>query len=111
MSYDSKFRRRALEYWAEGHSKRETAEVFKVSKYALQEWKSQLKNTGKSEPKKRRETWRKLEPEKLGAYVKEHPDAYLREIAEVFGCSGTAVAKALKRLKISRKKNHALSGS
>ena len=111
MSYDSKYRRCALEYWAAGHSKRETAEVFKVSKYALQEWKSQLKSTGELEPKKRRETWRKLDPEKLRAHVKEHPDAYLREIAEVFGCSETAVAKGLKRLKISRKKNHTLSGS
>jgi Transposase. len=109
MSYDSKYRRRALEYWAAGHSKRETAEVFKVSECALQEWKSQLKNTGELESKKRRETWRKLEPEELRTYVKEHPDAYLREIAEVFGCSDTAVAKALRRLKISRKKNHALS--
>ena len=100
-----------LECRAVGHSKRETAEVFKVSKYALQEWKSQMKSTGKLEPKKPRETWRKLNLEKLRAHVKEHPDAYLRERAEVFGCFCTAVVKALKRLKISRKKNHALSGS
>jgi len=111
MSYDSKYRLRALEYWAEGHSKRETAEVFKVGQSALQEWKSQLNNTGNLESKKRRETWRKLEPEKLRAYVQEHPDAYLREIAEAFGCSDTAVRKGLARLKITRKKNHTLPGS
>ena len=108
MSYDSKFRRRALEYWEDGHTQRETAKVFKISTFTLQGWKSQLKNTGKLESKKRVETWRKIEPSRLRAYVTEHPDAYLREIAEEFGCSDTAVMKALRRLKISRKKNHNL---
>ncbi|MFV0414304.1 MAG: helix-turn-helix domain-containing protein, partial [Oscillospiraceae bacterium] len=46
MSYDIKFRRSAIEYWNEGHSKRATAKVFKVSPTTLQEWKSQLKETG-----------------------------------------------------------------
>ena len=111
MSYDSKYRRRALEYWEDGHNQRETAKVFNISTSTLQEWKSQLKNTGKLESKKRVETWRKIEPKKLREYVTEHPDAYLREIAEEFGCSDTAVMKALRRLKISRKKNHAVQGS
>ena len=105
MSYDSKYRQRALEYWAEGHTKIETAKVFNVSTFSLQEWKSQLKNTGKLEAKKRKETWRKIDPEKLKEYVREHPDAYLREIAEVFGCTDAAVLYALRRLKITRKKN------
>ena len=35
---------------------------------------------------------------------KEHPDAYLRKIAEAFKCCQTAIRKALKRLKITRKK-------
>ena len=108
MSYDSKYRHRAIEYWEDGHSKKETAKVFKIGETTLQVWKSKLKNTGKLETKKRVETWRKIEPSKLREYVTEHPDAYLREIAEEFGCSGTAVMKALRRLKISRKKNHAL---
>ena len=30
MSYDIKLRRRAIEYWNDGHSKAETAAVFKV---------------------------------------------------------------------------------
>jgi len=111
MSYEIKYRRRALEYWNDGHTKMETATVFKVNPDTLQNWKKQLKETGTLEPKKRRETWRKINPEKLKDYVKEHPDAYLREIAEEFGCSDVAILKALKRLKISRKKNDALQGS
>ena len=48
--------------------------------------------------------WRKIDPEKLRAYVSEHPDAFLEEIGEVFECSGEAIRLALKKLKI-RKKN------
>jgi len=111
MSYDKKYRRRALEYWEDGHSRTQTAEVFKVGETTLRRWKSQLKETGELGSKKRRETWRKIDPERLKAYLRQHPDAYLREIGEAFGCSGVAIAKALKRLKISRKKNRKISGS
>jgi len=110
MAYDEKYRLRALEYWSEGSSKRKTAEVFKVSASTLQEWKSQLKETGTLAPKKRKATWRKIESEKLRRYVEEHPDAYLREIAAAFGCRISAVEKALARLKITRKKNADLPG-
>ena len=105
MSYEIKYRRRAHDFWGEGNSKVKTAEVFKVSPSTLQAWKSQLKETGTLAPKKRRETWRKIDPEKLRKYMEEHPDAYLREIAAEFGCAIHAVEKALVRLKITRKKN------
>jgi transposase len=110
MSYDVRFRRRALEYWSGGHSKIETAAVFKVSTSTLQSWKSKLNETGTLEVKKRRETWRKIDPEKLKKYLDQHPDSYLKEIAKEFGCSDVAVLKALRRLKISRKKNHFVQG-
>jgi len=109
MAYDEKYRRRALDYWGEGNSKRKTAEVFQVSTHTLQKWKSQLKETGTLASRKRKSTWRKIEPERLKKYVEEHPDAYLREIAANFNCSIHAVEKALVRLKISLKKNSNLS--
>lgn len=111
MSYDIKFRRRAISYWNDGHSKRETAEVFKVGTSTLQAWKSQLNETGTLEPKKRIETWRKIDPSKLKEFIESHPDAYLKEIADEFSCSDVAILKALRRLKISRKKNHYLQGN
>jgi transposase len=111
MSYDIKYRQRALEYWRDGHNNTETAEVFCVSPSTLQKWKSQLSKTGTLAPKTRCETWRKIEPMKLREFIKEHPDAYLKEIAEEFGCTYVAVFKALKRLKISRKKNYFLQGN
>ena len=106
MAYDIKFRSRALDYLSEGHTHRETAAVFGISTYTLSKWKSQLKETGTLAPKKRKETWRKIDPERLQKYNEEHADAYLREIAEEFGCSDVALTKAFRRLKISRKKNH-----
>jgi transposase len=105
MAYDEKYRRRALDYWGEGNSKRKTAEVFKVSTSTLQQWKSKLNETGTLAPKKRKQTWRKIEPSMLEKYIEENPDAYLREIAAKFNCAIHAVEKALARLKISRKKN------
>jgi len=111
MSYDIKFRRRAIEYWNDGHSKIATAEVFKVGSTTLQRWKSQLNETGTMEPKKRRETWRKIDPVRLAEYLRQHPDAYLKEMAEDFGCSDVAVLKALRRLKITRKKNDPVQGN
>ena len=105
MSYDIKLRRRAIEYWEDGHTKLETAAVFKINADTLSQWKKQLKETGTLEPKTRKETWRKIDPERLTEYLKQCPDAYLKEMAEEFNCSEVAIHKALKRLKISRKKN------
>ncbi len=111
MSYDIKYRQRAMGYLSDGHSYRETAAVFKVSTFTLQAWKSQLKETGTLAPKKRKETWRKIDPDKLRKYVEEHPDAYQHEIATAFGVRLYAIQKALKRLKITRKKNYYLQGN
>jgi len=66
----------------------------------LSRWKSQLKETGTLEPRRRKETWRKIYPKKLKQYNDEHPDAYLEEIAKAFGCTETAVRKAFKRTNI-----------
>ena len=104
MSYEIKLRQRAIAYWNEGHTKAETAALFKVGTSTLQKWKSQLKETGTLETKKRKETWRKIDPKKLKAHLEEHPDAYLKEIARVFECSDAAVLKAMRRLNITRKK-------
>jgi len=112
MAYDIKYRRRAIEYWNDGHSKIATAEVFKVSTSTLQKWKSELKKEpGKLAYKKRKDTWKKIDPVKLKKYVAEHPDAYARETATEFGCSEWAINKAFKRLGITRKKNVGVPGA
>ena len=72
---------------------------------AISSWREKYKETGEVKDAPRRpKAFKKLDPEKLIAYVEEHPDAYLKEIGDVFGCSDTAVLKAFRRLGITRKK-------
>jgi len=93
-----------MEYRAT-HSIRKTAEIFGVSVSAIQDWEKIQQETGKLDKKPLERKWRKIDPEKLRAYIAEHPDAFLEEIAEAFECSGEAIRLALKKLKITRKKN------
>jgi len=93
-----------MEYLARGHSQRAAAEVFGINPETVNQWHQKYRKTGSLEKKPHHRTFRKLDPEKLRAYVAEHPDAYLQEIGDAFGCSDTAVLKAFKRLGITRKK-------
>jgi len=93
-----------MEYRAT-HSIRKTAEIFGVSVSAIQDWEKIQQETGKLDKKPLERKWRKIDPEKLRAYIAERPDAFLEEIAEAFECSGEAIRLALKKLKITRKKN------
>lgn len=71
----------------------------------IQKWKKQLEVEGNLKNKPLNRGFKKINPEKLQEYIKKHPDAYLKEIAQEFNCSDMAVHYALKRLKITRKKN------
>lgn len=104
MAYSEDYRKRVNEYLDEGHTWTEAQKVFKISTTAISRWRKKYKETGEVKDAPPRRTFKKLEPEKLKGYVEKHPDAYLKEIGEVFGCSDTAVRKALKRLGITRKK-------
>ncbi|MDR2203411.1 MAG: transposase [Nitrososphaerota archaeon] len=69
-------------------------------------WKNQKQQTGNLNPKKHGPRKRKINNQKLKQHLKEHPDAYLKEIAKQFNTSTPAICKKLKKLKITRKKNH-----
>ncbi|MDR0679613.1 MAG: transposase [Puniceicoccales bacterium] len=49
--------------------------------------------------------YRKLDPEKLSRYVKEHPDAYQREMASEFKVSKSCIGKVLRKLEITVKRS------
>lgn len=104
MSYPMKYRKRVIEYLQEGHTQKEAKEIFQVSISTIREWTRRAKEGESLEPKKYPGVVKKIDPEKLKLYVQEHPDAYESEIAEEFNCSTAAISKALKRLKITRKK-------
>ena len=105
MAYEAKFRERVLGYIAKGHSVREAHEVFEVGTTTIKEWQKLQRETGKLEnrPLNRKPT--KICPNRLKAYIFENPDSYMTTIADVFNCTPEAVFYALKREKITRKKN------
>ena len=104
MAYSEDLRKKAVEYVEKGHSQRKTADTFGISRYALQQWLKLKEETGSLSKKPQERKPKKLHPELLKAYLQDHPDAYLQEIGDAFGCSDTAVMKAFKRLGITRKK-------
>lgn len=104
MSYPVKYRERTVAYRQEGHTLEETSKTFAVSISTIRAWEKQIKETGNLSPKEPERHWKKIPPDKLKAYVAEHPDAYQVEMAKQFGCSRSAIQKALKRLRITRKK-------
>ena len=105
MSYDRDLRLRALEYAKEGHSLTQTAGVFKVNISTIIAWKRRYEATGDVKIKVRCPINKKIIPEKLIKYVEEHPDAYLKEIAEVFGCHPSSVLKRCESLGFAKKKS------
>ena len=107
MSKDVDLRLAAVLYRLEGHTYAETAKVFRVSDFAVHTWVQKYQETGDLSDKPLNRGFKKIDPEKLRAYVKEHQDATQQEIADEFHCSGQAVSKALARLKITRKKKRA----
>jgi transposase len=111
MSYSEDYRRRVIEYRNEGHTLEETGEVFDIAASTICRWNRQLKEEGTLRKRAGKRPFKKIDPEKLVAYIQANPDAYLREIAVEFHCCKAAVSKALKRLKITRKKRRNITGN
>ena len=108
MSYDSDLRLRALEYAKEGHTLTQTAGVFKVNISTIIAWKRRYEATGDVKIKVRCPVNKKIIPEELIEYVEAHPDAYLKEIAEILGCHSSSVLKRLRKLRLREKKEYIL---
>ena len=111
MSKSVDLRFTAVLYRLDGHTYAETAKVFHVSVFAVHTWVQKYQETGDLSDKPLNRGFKKIDPEKLRAYGKEHSDATQREIADEFHCSNQAVSKALKRLNMTRKKKRAATKS
>ena len=104
MAYSRDLRERVLAYLEQGHTQESAVGIFKVSRTAIVRWVRQYRETGSLDRKPLNRKPKKLDPQELIAYVTNHPEAYLREIGAVFGCSGEAVRRALLKVKITLKK-------
>jgi transposase len=104
MAYNKKYRNRALEFKANGHTFKELKEVFGIDNKTHDKWKKQLEETGALGTNYPKTRTRKISKEELERIVKENPTAFLYEIAGKLSCSKEAVFYALKRHKITLKK-------
>ena len=106
MAYSIDFRKRAIEYFDEGHTEKELYEAFKIRATNVRRWRKLLEDNGSLTPQYRETRRRKICPEKLKQAIERKPDATLPELAKQFHCSKQSIDVALKRLKITRKKRH-----
>jgi len=107
MSYSLDFRKQVFKLQKEYNlNLRETAGRFNVPIRTLQRWKAKI------EPKSQRnKPATKINMEALRKHVEDYPDAYQYERAKIFGVSPNCILYALRRLRISHKKNAAPSQS
>jgi transposase len=105
MSYDKRFRDSVLRHVEAGHTQEETRKLFGLGVNTITQWKKLREETGGLANRPLVRSHKKIDPDKLRSDVEEHPDDFNIERAERFGCSESAIRQALKRLKITRKKN------
>ncbi len=107
MTYSIDFRKKVLSIKEEENlTFAEVSKRFGVDQASVVRWSSRI------EPqKKRNKPSVKLDWEKLAKEVETYPESYQYERAERFGVSPSGIAYALKKLKISRKKNFPTSES
>lgn len=107
MAYSVDFRRKVLEIKErEGLSFEEAAVRFGVGQASVFRWSKRLFPC-----RKRNKPAVKIDMAALARDVEEQPDAYQHERADRLGCSQRGISDALRRLRISRKKNFSASES
>ena len=98
MAYSKDTREMVMSYHAKGHTYEETRSELGVGITTIKAWKRLLNETGSLEKRSKTRSATKYPAEELKAFVKEHPDATLDEIAEHFGGSISGAHDALARV-------------
>ena len=94
-----------VEGWlAKGHTYEEARTELGVGVSTIKDWKRLKNETGSLEPRSKVRRASKFNCDEIKAYVEEHPDATLVEIATHFGGSTSGAHDALARAGISFKK-------
>jgi len=93
-----------LRYLSKGHSYEEAREELGVGITTMKEWKRLVNETGSLEKRSKQRRASKFPSDHLETYVKENPDATLKNIADHFGGSTSGAHDALARVDITFKK-------
>src|ERR1019366_3648264 len=104
-AYTLDLRERVVKFLQAGGTKVEAARRFDLARRTVYRYLAAAK-AGTLAPKTSWGQWRKLDPKKLSAHVKKHPDATLKELEIVFGVSHNAVWVRLGKLGFTLKKTH-----
>jgi transposase len=104
MAYSIDFIERAVAYRDSGKTLEELREAFGIPAATYYDWKTKLENGFVFGEKAKQQRNRKIDKEALEQAVKNNPDAFLSEYAELFNCTPVAIFYALENLNITRKK-------
>ena len=107
MAYSLDLRERVMARVNEGHSVEDTATLFQVSPATIYRWRNRASLERTVVPQRRR----KLAPEALRQHVRDYPEARLKDRAKDFGVHPSAIGHALKRHRITVKKNSSATAS
>jgi len=103
-AYPIEIRTRVVNYVKCGGAVVGAMEKYEVGRDTVYRW-LRLDNAGALEPKKSWGRWRKIDPEKLRAQTHSRCDDTLEELGQELGASASGIFRALRRLKITLKKN------
>ena len=82
--------------------------MFKVNISTIITWKRRYEATNDVKIKIRCPVNKKIIPEEFTEHIEAHPDAYFKEIAEVFSFHPASVQKQLRKLWLREKKEYIL---
>jgi transposase len=105
MAYSKDFIESAVKYRDSGKTFSELREAFGIPAETYYNWKSKLENNFVFGAKAKQERNRKIDKIALKQAVENRPDAFLKDYAELFNCTPSAIYYALENLNITRKKN------
>jgi transposase len=112
MLYSADFRLCVVRNIESGMSWEEARRIFSISPDTLRRWLRSYRESGTMEGAVRKPyPHRKVDKTQLLALLEAHPDATLEELAEPFGVAHSVIDYHLRKLGITRKKNHAICGA
>jgi transposase len=105
MGYSKDYRKRAIENKNERHTGKELYEAFKIYPSTVNRWEKLLKERGSLETQYQKKRAGKIDLKRLEQEIERKPEATLTELAKIFDCRKQSVHSALKKVKITYKKN------
>ena len=102
--YSVDLRARVLRFLETNKDKKAASQLFQVGIATIYRWIARKKDKGHIQPTQRKYAYKKIDDQKLIDYVEANPDHFLSEIAAHFSLTTEGIFRALKRLKITRKK-------